>query len=312
MSDGTFVNKVVEDGQEATEESQAEKLPFTVRHSGVDTEEEVIVSDEIKGNEIEDADLDGDEIVDPFLAEAVKQGYDPEFEGPNKRSPYEFVEHGKVLNTIHKQNQKIRDLEENARNQSTMIQKGMDKARQETIAELKAERREAQEDGEWEKVEAIEEDIDNLKAEEVVTPEADEVVAEVLTPITTAQAQQYATDNPWMMQDKVAQDMAVSNADAYAKAYPDATGAEVLAYTDQLMRKNRPDLFTEETPAAKPARMVAGQGRAPARQAAGAKGKPKGTTYATLSSQEKRQCDLYVRSTGNTAEQYCADIDLLG
>jgi len=308
MSDGeVLVNKVVIDGAPATEESAAEKLPFTVRHSGVDTNEVIEPSDEIKSNEIAENDLEAE--VDPYMDEAIRQGYDPEFEGEFKRSPREFVEHGKVLNTIHKQNQKIRDLEENARNQADMLKKGMDKARDEAIDSLKAERREAREEGEWDRVDAIDDDIDSLKEEEVTeAPVVEPVRAN--RPITQEQAAQYAKDNTWMSTDAEAQSAAIARADEYALAYPDAGGEEIIAYTDKMMRQDRPDLFS--APVKRPARMVAGQGRAPTRQANKVADKNTGTKYSDLNSQEKRQCDLYVRSTGNTAEQYCADLDMIG
>lgn len=300
------VNKVIEDGKPA--EESAEKLPFTVRHSGVDTDEVTEPSDEIKANEVREDDLESP--LDPYMAEAVRQGYDPEFEGEFKRSPREFVEHGKVLNTIHKQNQKIRDLEENARNQSSLIKQGMDKAREETIATLKAERREAREEGEWDKVDSIDEDIDSLK-EEVVTPEVDTVEDVQPGPISLERAQQFAKDRPWMYTDVAAKDLAILKSNEYARAYPDASAEEIINYVDQEVGASRPDLYETVVTKPKPARMVAGQGRT-ARKPAGSPQQVKGTTYATLSAQEKRQCDLYVRSTGNTADQYCADLDLLG
>jgi len=195
-----------------------------------------------------------------------------------------------------------------------MIQKGMEKARNEALDSLKAERAEAREEGEWDKVDAIEEDMDSLKAE-AVAPEivnTDEEVEVTPGPITPERARQFAKDNPWMYTDKSAQTDAIAKSNEYANAYPDASAEEIIGYVTKEMKELRPDLYANEVVKPKPTRMVAGQGRAPARQAAGAKGKTTGTTYASLTQQEKRQCDLYVRSTGNTAEQYCADIDLLG
>lgn len=48
--------------------------------------------------------------IDPFLDEALKAGYDPEYKGANRKSPEQFVKDGSFFKKIEAQNKKIEEL----------------------------------------------------------------------------------------------------------------------------------------------------------------------------------------------------------
>jgi hypothetical protein len=106
------------------------------------------------------------------LSEAMKQGFNPEYDGENKKSPKEYLEvafnHNKVLK---ERNDKLSETVEKLTGQMSLLvefqneqkQKAVEKA----ITELKAERREAISDGDHDKVEKIDEQIDEQKVAKV-------------------------------------------------------------------------------------------------------------------------------------------------
>lgn len=279
--------------------------PFKTRHANnpeFEYEEEVIEDSDLASREVGDDELE----ADPYLEEAIAQGYDPDYDGPNKRTPEQFIEHGKVLNTIHKQNQRIRDLEENAKNHSEMLRKGMEKARRETLAKLKEERREAREDNDWDKVDEIEADMDELRSEPLAL-ETETPAAQPATVISPERAAQFAAENPWMQTDREAAVLADTLANAYVKANPGVDAEQVIDYTLGKMKTIRTDLFTSNENRGKPS-PVARQGRTTRTPASKAeKGK---MTYADLDHHAKRACDLYVKvHKGKTVEDFIADFE---
>lgn len=313
-------------GNSAKEEHKTndvkDQAPFAVRHSNrpSDVDENWVdeYADEIEEeeahehaldaytNNVED-DLDDDDDPegdddDPYLEEAIRQGYDPNYEGPNKRSPFQFIEHGKVLKHIHKQNQEIAELREFAKMQAKATREAHDKAQADMIKSLKRERREAMEEQDWDKVEQIDDDIDELrssKSNDTKVPDGSNVQE---YRISAEESRLFIANNPWVATDHEAAAEADKFSNVYAAKVPDATGHEIIEATEAYMKAKRPELFkTKERPKDKPGK-VARRGRT-SRQTANTS-RTKGVQYKDLDAFGKRQCDLFERNGIGSREEF--------
>lgn len=81
---------------ESTEEIKKLRLEL-----GIDKEE--VLEEEI-------SDKGSSESSDPYLEEALKSGYDPNYKGPNKKTAEQFVKDGSFFKKIDTQNKKIDEL----------------------------------------------------------------------------------------------------------------------------------------------------------------------------------------------------------
>ena len=132
---------------------------------------------------------------DQLLSEAMKQGFNPEYDGENKKTPKEYLEvafnHNKVLmerneNLSGKVDELKNQMSELVQFQNEQKQKAIDNA----IANLKSERREAISDGDHDKVEQIDEQINEHNEQRVAKSRND--------PILDA----WIKRNPWYKDDE--------------------------------------------------------------------------------------------------------------
>lgn len=106
---------------------------------------------------------------DPFLEEALKMGFDPNHQGPNKKTAEQFVKDGSFFRKIDAQNKKIDDLlnvvkgldEHTQKLQKSAIERekiGYEKA----LRELQLKRQEAVEEGDVNKFHKVEAELTDL------------------------------------------------------------------------------------------------------------------------------------------------------
>lgn len=225
---------------------------------------------------------------DDVLTEAMKQGYNPDYEGENKKSPKEFLEvaynHNKVLKERNdKLSTQVDDLSDKINRlvqfQSEMKQKAVDAA----IKALKAERKEAIKDGDHEKVEELDEQI---------TKQA------VATPQNNIILDSWLKRNVWYGTDD---DLAIE-ADIIAKQLQD-TGRfranesdyeKLLSQVEARVKKQFPDKF-KNPKKDNPPEVEAGRS-SPERQSK--------RTFAELPADAKRACEHFVKDGVMTKEQY--------
>lgn len=94
--------------------------------------------------------------TDPFLDEAVKSGYDPNYKGPNKKSAEQFVKDGSFFKKIESQNKKIDELIGLVKENDTRAAKLEKAAYDKAMADITAARDRAIVAGDLPKVRALE------------------------------------------------------------------------------------------------------------------------------------------------------------
>jgi hypothetical protein len=233
-----------------------------------------------------------------FEAEAIEQGWNPNFEGPNKTDAKTFVERGEQIAGILKSKNakletRINNLEESNRKFGEYHKKTLEKEQKrnaEAIQELEGQLAQAITDGDGQAYTRYNREIDNLKSEQVM-PTDDAQAWNQLT-------QQWVGENPWYTQNpKLA---------AYADGISDqlrASGYSGQAYFSELTR-NVHETFPEEF-------KNPNKAKANAVDAGGEKGSgnSKAQSYDNLDAEGKRACDDFVKQGFMTREDYVKQYD---
>lgn len=124
-------------------------------------------SSKVEHTEYSDEPTDEAEIeVDPVLEQAIKEGYDPEYKGPNKKTPEEFVKDGSFFKKIKEQNKTIDELKavvKDLADHNTKVEKA---AYDRAVADLKRAKETAVLEADLIKVRALEAREEQLKAEQ--------------------------------------------------------------------------------------------------------------------------------------------------
>lgn len=225
-------------------------------------------------------------------SEALKQGYNPNYEGENKKTPKEFLEVALTHNHVLKErNEKLSSqfdeikaelatTREMTKKLVSNFEEQKKKAVEKAISALKAERKEAIADGDADKVEKIDEEIDRQK-ENVAKP--------VENPIFTA----WVTENPWYHTNK----RMGAKADTIAKEL-----VESGRYDDQ---KEIFDTVADEIKRLYPEAFVNPKKGSP--EVEGGRQSPTKTSkksYADLPADAKAACDEFVSNKLMTREEY--------
>lgn len=233
---------------------------------------------------------------DELLTEAMKQGYNPDYEGTNKKSPKEYLQvaydHNKVLKerneNLSQQNDELLSQVENLNRQMERVlqftQEQKQKAVDAAVRKLKADRREAINDGDTELVERIDEQIEQEK--KVAKPDNN--------PILDA----WLAQNPWYSRDE---ELGLE-ADIIAKQLQDtgrftATEQDYQKLLNLVSKKTKekfPDKFKnprkDDAPDVESARQSSVNGSK--------------KTYADLPPEAKKACDEFVADKIMSREQY--------
>ncbi len=226
---------------------------------------------------------------DELLSEAMKQGYNPEFNGENKKSPKEFLEvaynHNKMLKERNDKLSTTVDQLNDKLNRVVQFQSEMkDKAVETAIRELKSERTEAIKDGDIDKVEKLDQEISQQ---------------EVAKPANNIILDQWIGRNPWYQADE---DLAIE-ADMIAKQLQD-TGRfkandtdyeKLLKQVETRVKKQFPDKF-KNPKKDNPPEVEAGRNSSQRESTT--------RTFAELPADAKRACEQFVKDEIMTKEQY--------
>lgn len=114
--------------------------------------------DEVPKEEVkkEEVVVETKESVDPELEEALKNGYDPNFKGPNKVSPYEFNRFGKMLSHQHQLKDEIKSLKDTVKGLAEHARSVEKAAYTKALNELENRRVQAIQEGDLDSVQKIE------------------------------------------------------------------------------------------------------------------------------------------------------------
>lgn len=109
--------------------------------------------------EVSNAEQKTSESVDPILEQAIKDGYNPNYDGPDKKTPEQFIRDGSFFKKINAQKKDIEDLKSTIQDLVRQHKKMEEMGYQKAIDELKAMRNQAIEEGDVVKVNALDDHI---------------------------------------------------------------------------------------------------------------------------------------------------------
>lgn len=224
-------------------------------------------------------------------AEALKQGYNPNYEGENKKSPKEFLEvafnHNQVLK---ERNEKLSSEVEQTRAEVTKLRGDMEKvlsfaeeqkkkAVEKAVKELKEQRKEAIADSDHEKVEQIDEQI---KEAEKAPPEPDPKFKE------------WVSTNQWYEDDPIMG----AEADYYAKMFVESGRFKSQEQVFEAVTNKIKSLYPEKFKNPKKDDPPETEGGRPSPT------KKSKKSYEDLPREAKQACDEFVEQGIMTREKY--------
>jgi len=236
--------------------------------------------------------------VTPIVAKALEQGWRPkeEFEGDASEfiDAPEFVRRGELFSKIEHQSKELKAVRQALEAFKQHHGKVKEAEYERALQSLKAARKEAVVNGEHEQAFALEEKIDEIKAEK------DDIVREAATPV--AQSNQEFTD--WMAQNKwYTLDAELrSEADALGVGYhaQGKSPSEVLGLVEKRIKKMFPEKFSNP------------KADAPSKVGTPTRGAATGGRETFQMSDSERQIMRKIVSTGVMTEaQYIADLKKL-
>lgn len=231
---------------------------------------------------------------------ARAKGWRPkeEWEGDPKKwvDADEFNRRGELFEKIENQGRELKETKRVLRMLQEHHSKVKETEYQRAIDALKAQKKQALLDGDADAVLEADERIMDMKAEQKVAEKSQEQNARQPDPRFVA----WVEKNPWYAQDSEMRTFADDVGIAHAKAFPNKTPDEVLAYVNQRVRKVYPEKFQNPL-------------RSKPSPTGGRTGEAKVTRSDDfeLSAEEKRAMNTFVSEGIMTKEQYIADIKAL-
>lgn len=234
-----------------------------------------------------------------YEAEAKEQGWNPDYDGPNKTDAKTFVEKGEKIAGIankraHVLEERLNRLEESNKKFGEYHKKTLEQQKkrdQETIRELEARLAQAITDGDGQEYTRMNREIESIKANQVEMP-TDDMAA------WNAMSERWINENPWYTQSR----KLARFADGISEEVR-SQGFNGAAYFAELTRQVQAE-FPEEfkNPNKSNAAVV---------EDTGEKGTTtsKKNTYNNLPAEAKRACDDFVAQGFMTKEDYLANYE---
>jgi len=235
-------------------------------------------------------------------AEALEQGWMPEDDwvaagrDPDEwRNAREFVDRGKLLNELHNVKRQLRQNTEATDVLRAHHNKVYESAYQNAVRQLRAERRDALRDEDFEKADAIEERIEELKEQR--QSEKQKETVQRAQPTNEAFVT-WKARNQWYEKDQDLKEAADAFGIVYASKNPNATPDEVFKHVEKRVKdtftaKFGGDRFTAPSPVAS-----VSQRNRPANK----------SQSVTLTDDERKAMETLVKRGHMTEEEYMKDI----
>jgi hypothetical protein len=176
------------------------------------------------------------------------------------------------------------------------------------IKEIRESRAQAISDGDGQKVNALDDALDQAKEDFKEAKQAVKDVVSVKEPEPVSQAvdpglQVWLDRNTWFGEDKRMTSMANGIGESLRLEFPLLKGQAFLEKLDEVLAEEFPNKFGNEKKQSPTSRVESGSGRA------GRSGGGNAQTYDNLPSEAKAACDRFVKQKLMTREQYVADFD---
>lgn len=189
------------------------------------------------------------ETSDPYLEEALKWNYDPNYSGPDKKSPEEFVKNASFFKKIKAQNRKIEELTnlvKTTMDHSTKLEKA---SYEKALNELRAAKENAVSEGDFVRYKAVE------TQEQVVAEELQKVGHQRSSPVEISQELlNFKERNSSWFNDKPENQLMVEDADYIDKRIAkeaalvgkNISQEEHLRLVEEQIKKLHPDRFQQK------------------------------------------------------------------
>lgn len=205
----------------------------------------------------------------------------------------EFVQRQKFYDRIETQSKKIKDLEKSLNMLSEHHKKVYETSYKKALEDLKAERLDALEAGEYRKAAEIEDRIDEVKREAEVTK----------TVATTPKSEpdpgfvRWVSANQWYVTDLTLRNEADRIGIAYAAIYKDKPADEIVEYVAKEIRRLHPEKFRNPN-----------KDRASVVEGSSSKNKPTKSVDIDLTEEEERAMKTFIRQGIMTKDDYMKEI----
>jgi len=204
-------------------------------------------------------------VVEPTEVEiqAAEQGWMPkdkwEAEGKSLdewRPAKEFVDRGELFKTIHQTKRDLKQTQAALTALQRHHQYVFEKAHQQAVTDLKKEKREALRSEDLDRVNAIDEEIEEVKTQ--FQKDRDNMVqaAQQAQASAPPEFEAWKADNRWYDTDSDLREYADATGFIYMSKTPNAKPDDVLRYIDQKLRKQFPDKFGVKRVASNPTTVV--------------------------------------------------------
>ena len=191
---------------------------------------------------------------DPIQEAARGQGWVPqeEWDGdPTQwRDAQVFLERGEYFKTMGTQRKQIDKLNAMVEKMANIQASTREDERQKVLQELSDKKVSAMEDGEFERVATIDNEMDRIRSEPAMA--APSVGAQSEQKYTQDQIADYIDKNSWYRTNSDMRQYADSIAVGFRSNNPNATIDDVLEYTDSEIKIRYPEQFGKQVPSASP------------------------------------------------------------
>jgi hypothetical protein len=255
---------------------------------------------DVEGQEVESKVVEGTENeADPIEARAIEMGWRPksDFDGDEVDfiDAKEFVRRKPLFDKIEHQSKELKEVKKVLRSLQDHHVKVKETEFQRAVDYLKAQKKQAYEDGDTDKIIELDDQIAEMRDARKTSTAAQEVSedAKQIHPDFAS----WVNRNDWYARDKSLRTFADSLGVAYAQDNPHLSPTDVLKHVTASVKRAYPEKFTNPNKD-KPAAVDGGN--------ASTKSTP--TKGFQLTEDEERVMKQFVRSGILTKEQYISDI----
>ena len=240
-----------------TESKPLAKEELTKEQNKVETKEKIDVpmdeSDVIEAEKKANIKAEGN---DPIQEAARGQGWVPqkEWDGdPTQwRDAQVFLERGEYFKTMGTQRKQIDKLNAMVEKMANIQAATREDERQKVLKELSEQKVSAMEEGEFDRVATIDNEMSKIRSEPSISAAVPNVDNQVEEKYTQEKIAEYIDSNQWYRTNTDMRQYADSIAVGFRSGNPQATIDDVLEYTDNEVKIRYPEQFGKQVPSASP------------------------------------------------------------
>jgi uncharacterized membrane protein len=224
---------------------------------------------------------------------AIKMGWNPEYDGPDKIDAGEFIRRAPLFEKIKGQSRELKEVKKLMEGMATTFKAVTTAQYNKGIADAEA------------KMKAAEAEFDVAAYKQAQSEKTQLETAKAATSAPASEppeVTEFCERNPWFEKDRGMRTDALDYREKFIKSNPDASIAETLEYVERRMKKDYPEAFeAKETTTKKPAGSAV-EGASPSSHT-----DPLNKLKASMSAEEKRIMKMFVKDGGLTEKEYLTD-----